>query len=389
MWLAPNLVTLLGFAFIVGNLLLLEIYVPDLVGPAPGWVYVSFAIGMWMYSTLDNVDGKQARRTGSSSPLGELFDHGIDSLNCTLASLFQVAALAMGSTRQGAFVCLLPCLPMFLSTWETFHTHTLYLGYVNGPTEGLVIATLMILAAGVWGPGIYAARAADTLGGAALLGDASFADLFVAVLAASFLLAHLPACVYNVWQARRREGLPLQPALAEWIPMASCAAAAWAWLWSPYSSLLPDGRLVLVALTLSFVFGRMTTKIILYHLTRQPFPWWSAFAAPLYLAALLANLPWLGLPRIFAPGFELFYTRCYLLFAFVAYMYWAVFTINRICTFLGIGCLTIKEDKSRARDQVYRNFGGVGIGGGLDAEETTALAEDLGVGPSDVRPKHH
>lgn len=26
------------------------------------------------YSTMDNIDGKQARRTGSSSPLGELFE---------------------------------------------------------------------------------------------------------------------------------------------------------------------------------------------------------------------------------------------------------------------------------------------------------------------------
>jgi ethanolaminephosphotransferase len=30
---------------------------------------------MWMYSTMDNVDGKQARRTGTSSPLGELFEY--------------------------------------------------------------------------------------------------------------------------------------------------------------------------------------------------------------------------------------------------------------------------------------------------------------------------
>lgn len=27
------------------------------------------------YSTMDNVDGKQARRTGTSSPLGELFEY--------------------------------------------------------------------------------------------------------------------------------------------------------------------------------------------------------------------------------------------------------------------------------------------------------------------------
>lgn len=66
LWLAPNLVTLLGFFFILGNVVLLELYVPDLVGPvstaplqgatskmlmaqqAPSWVYYSFAFGMWM-----------------------------------------------------------------------------------------------------------------------------------------------------------------------------------------------------------------------------------------------------------------------------------------------------------------------------------------------------
>ena len=33
LWLAPNMVTLLGFFFILGNVALLEIFVPDFVGP--------------------------------------------------------------------------------------------------------------------------------------------------------------------------------------------------------------------------------------------------------------------------------------------------------------------------------------------------------------------
>jgi hypothetical protein len=33
LWIAPNLVTLLGFFFILGNVILLELYIPDLVGP--------------------------------------------------------------------------------------------------------------------------------------------------------------------------------------------------------------------------------------------------------------------------------------------------------------------------------------------------------------------
>lgn len=68
------MVTLLGFGFILVNVGLLAIYMPDLIGPGPSWLYYSFAFGLWMYSTMDNVDGKQARRTGTSSGLGELFE---------------------------------------------------------------------------------------------------------------------------------------------------------------------------------------------------------------------------------------------------------------------------------------------------------------------------
>jgi ethanolaminephosphotransferase len=76
LWLAPNLITLLGLICILINVATILVLVPDLIGPGPSWMYWSFVVGLWIYSTLDNVDGKQARRTGSSSPLGELFDHG-------------------------------------------------------------------------------------------------------------------------------------------------------------------------------------------------------------------------------------------------------------------------------------------------------------------------
>ena len=46
------------------------------------WFYSAFA--HFMAHTLDGIDGKQARRTGSSSPLGEMFDHGLDSWSTSL-----------------------------------------------------------------------------------------------------------------------------------------------------------------------------------------------------------------------------------------------------------------------------------------------------------------
>ena len=42
--------------------------------------------------------------------------------------------MGLGASNTAAFTCLIPTVPMFFSTWETYHTHVLYLGYINGPT---------------------------------------------------------------------------------------------------------------------------------------------------------------------------------------------------------------------------------------------------------------
>jgi hypothetical protein len=176
------MVTLLGFFCIIFNVGLLELMDPDLLSPKQAWVCYSYGLGVWAYSTMDNIDGKQARRTGTSSGLGELFDHGIDSLNCTLASLLEASAMGLGSTRLGAFTALVPCLPMFFSTWETYHTHTLYLGYFNGPTEGLLIASLIMAASGIWGAEMWKEPLAKLFGNEAMLGKISFLDLWVPII---------------------------------------------------------------------------------------------------------------------------------------------------------------------------------------------------------------
>ncbi|KAL8661601.1 MAG: hypothetical protein Q9202_005429 [Teloschistes flavicans] len=340
LWLAPNMVTLLGFFCILANVVLLEIFVPDLVGPAPSWLYYSFALGLWMYSTMDNVDGKQARRTGQSSGLGELFDHGIDSLNCTLASLCETAAMGLGSSPKGVFTALIPCLPMFFSTWETYHTHTLYLGYFNGPTEGLIIACSMMILSGYHGPQIWTQPITDWIDRPEIFGSASVVDLWFPVIFGTFLFIHLPACVINVIRARRAKGLPVAPVFTEWVPIIIFSGSCAAWLYSPYSTLMQENRLVLFCLTMSFVFGRMTTKIILAHLTRQPFPLWTVLLAPLLGGAVIGNLPLLGFSAV-TPSVELWYLRAYFVFAVVVYFRWAVLVINSICNYLGINCLTI------------------------------------------------
>ncbi|KAG9594651.1 sn-1,2-diacylglycerol cholinephosphotransferas-like protein, partial [Aureobasidium melanogenum] len=344
LWLAPNMVTLLGFFCIISNVVLMLIYDPGLTGLAPSWVYYSYALGIWAYSTMDNIDGKQARRTGTSSPLGELFDHGIDSLNCTLASLLETSAMGLGSTRLGALTALVPTLPMFFSTWETYHTHTLFLGYFNGPTEGLIIAALIMILSGYYGPTLWTSPLASLFGHEQFLGKTCFLDLWGPILILGLCLAHIPDCVNNVYQARKGRNQSLIPVLLEWAPIFIFTGSLCAWLGSPYSHLLKDNHLSLLCFTLSPAFGRMTTKIILAHLTRQDFPMWTVMLAPLLLGSILINLPYIGLPGLSASS-ELWFLRGYLAFATIVYARWAIYVCNSICNYLGINCLTIPEEK--------------------------------------------
>jgi ethanolaminephosphotransferase len=329
---------------------------------APPWVYYSFGFGLFMYQTFDNVDGKQARRTGTSSGLGELFDHGIDSLNCTLASLLETAAMGLGTSKSGVFTALCPCLPMFFSTWETYHTHTLYLGVVNGPTEGLLLACLVMIISGYCGPAIWTQPLASlltphlpllgTLGlTEAHLTDLSIRDIWVTFIIVSLLFTHIPFCIHHVVQARRAKHLPVAPVFLEWTPMAVYTLSIGAWLYSPHSTLRRDNHLVLFCIVMSFVFGRMTTKMILAHLTRQPFPYWTVMLWPLVGGAVLANLPRLGLPAVDART-EYLYLCGYLVFAAVAYFRWAYLVTTSICRFLGINCLTIPAQKQRENERM-------------------------------------
>ena len=96
LWMAPNLITIVGLAVNILTSLVLVLYCPTATEVAPWWTTFSCALGLFIYQTLDAIDGKQARRTKTSSPLGELFDHGCDSLSTVFVSIASCCAVRLG-----------------------------------------------------------------------------------------------------------------------------------------------------------------------------------------------------------------------------------------------------------------------------------------------------
>lgn len=71
-------------------------YAPDMDREVPRWLYAWCGLSLLVYQVLDVADGKQARKTGNASPLGLLFDHGCDALNCLLSACTMAATLQLG-----------------------------------------------------------------------------------------------------------------------------------------------------------------------------------------------------------------------------------------------------------------------------------------------------
>jgi phosphatidylglycerophosphate synthase len=88
MFYRPNVITLVGFMFnLVPHIILAVCYGTSMEGSVPSWVAYLMGICYFCYIILDNCDGKQARRTGSTSPLGMLLDHGLDSVTAVLYTM--------------------------------------------------------------------------------------------------------------------------------------------------------------------------------------------------------------------------------------------------------------------------------------------------------------
>lgn len=81
LYLAPNLLTIIGLIINVLTSTILILYSPNADQDLPRWTLFFCAVGLFVYQSLDAIDGKQARRTNSSTPLGELFDHGCDAIS--------------------------------------------------------------------------------------------------------------------------------------------------------------------------------------------------------------------------------------------------------------------------------------------------------------------
>ena len=106
-WVAPNLITLVAYLLVISSHLIMVCHSPDMQSPLPPWVLIYGGFTVLAYQILDNMDGKQARKTNNSSPLGMLFDHGCDSSTTWVLGLSHLCVMGLGMNLISVYAVLI------------------------------------------------------------------------------------------------------------------------------------------------------------------------------------------------------------------------------------------------------------------------------------------
>ncbi|XP_017468426.1 PREDICTED: cholinephosphotransferase 1 isoform X2 [Rhagoletis zephyria] len=158
LWLAPNLITIIGLIVNIVTTLILVSYSPDAKSPPPAWTSLLCAFGLFIYQSLDSIDGKQARRTNTSSPLGELFDHGCDSISTVFVALSACISCQLGQYPNWLFFqCFCAIALFYCAHWQTYVSGTLRFGKIDVTEAQFTIMAIHVISA-VFGPDVWQSR---------------------------------------------------------------------------------------------------------------------------------------------------------------------------------------------------------------------------------------
>jgi ethanolaminephosphotransferase len=336
LWLAPNLITLIGTFFLLSMGVVLHLLDPLLQGRAPWPAYVWFAVCVWMYQTLDAVDGKQARRTNSSSPLGQLFDHGCDALGTMPLSMILISALGLGPSPMAVALVATIQLPFFMAQFEEHYAHSMrtQVGYF-GVTEGQYLEMVVMLVTAGMGTEFWSLEVpADMIPFGGLGVPVTLRHIFVAAGCFFPVLLAL-ASALAVAQTPASPG-----AFAKLVPVYSCFAVL-LWVSARQGNALHavfSRHPVLFFAVFGCFFAHLVNRVIISSVCKISFPsveWTIMLPVPLLLAMSQV------MPNRVSAALAL-----YACVVCGQYFHFALCVCNQIATFLQINVLTLGKRRA-------------------------------------------
>jgi ethanolaminephosphotransferase len=301
--------------------------------PVPKWVWVACAFSHFMAHTLDGIDGKQARRTGSSGPLGELMDHGLDSWTTLFVpfciySLFGRADYSFEPLRV-LFIFWAIFVTFYFSHWEKYNTGILYLPWSYDATQVALFFCYLLTfqySHTYWN---FYVNVAGT--------DISCGKLFEYLSHFGGFVCAVPLAVYNViavYRNKTGKQKSVSEALRPLVPLTALFAITTGWaVWSPSQIVDKDPRMFF--LLVGTIFSNIACRLIVSQMssTRCEVFNWLLFPLSLLVLGIF------GVASIRQNEHQLLT----LLTAFVtlAHVHYGICVVRQMCQHFKINCFSL------------------------------------------------
>ncbi|XP_050673127.1 ethanolaminephosphotransferase 1-like [Leptidea sinapis] len=337
-WIAPNLLTFAGFICMLVDVMLLMVLDYDCTASAngspaqiPREVFLLCGILLFLAYNLDGIDGKQARRLGVTGPLGEMFDHGLDSyivflIPFCLFSVFGRDEYSIPMFR-GYLIVVSVVLNFYVSHWEKYNTGTLYLPW--GYDLSMWAASGMFLVAGWYGPTVYKTY---------IFGSVTFVQGLEVAIHATGLFTTLPVAVYNVhlsYKNKTGKMYPLIEALRPIWPMLIMTGAMTSWA-SFFDIIEKDLRAFL--LLFGTLFSNISSRLIVAEMSDSRCD-----------TICWINIPILGAvgTAVYLPQYELTVLYTMTIAAICAHVHYGVCVVRQMCEYFKIQCFVVPKEKRK------------------------------------------
>ncbi|XP_077560969.1 choline/ethanolaminephosphotransferase 1-like isoform X5 [Haemaphysalis longicornis] len=262
LWLAPNLMTLSGLFVNIVTSLILVYYSPTATQEVPRWAFLLCALGLFVYQTLDACDGKQARRTGTSSPLGELFDHGCDSISTVFVALAVCIAVKLGSYPAWMFFqCFVAITLFYCAHWQTYVSGTLRFGKFD-VTEAQFSVIMIHLISAIFGPDIWATKVVF------VELPLKFLPLCIGVTAASFALVSYAGTIFTGGVGKNGSTVAGTSVLSPSIPIALVVVPAFI-IYQKSTGGIYEHHPCLYIIAFGMVAAKVTNRLVVAHMCRS------------------------------------------------------------------------------------------------------------------------
>ena len=151
---SPNMVTVTGLFCQFLSIFVISTYDLTLSAPLKWYVYFFCAFMLFMAQTLDAIDGKHARNTNRSSSLGQLMDHGCDSMDNFLFTIILAQAHLFGGNIHTILLQIGIQYPFYAYTLEEHFSGILRTQMNNfGVTEIQFFSMFIVIFPAIFGHG--------------------------------------------------------------------------------------------------------------------------------------------------------------------------------------------------------------------------------------------